>query len=133
MISHAWVANKSVSCWLLLSMLCGIYVSGCGPSPSAHDNTDGPNNDSFDGDLGQVITAQNAEEFSQVLNDTLVKAIEDMLSKADCSGGKAWNPKELTNRRTLSEFSVNGLQGRIRANGLEFGTFWPPRYELTLN
>ncbi len=130
--ARAMNGMKCLPCWLLFATVCGIFLSGCGPTPSTppggNDNTD-----DGDGESGEAITSENAAEFSAALNDTLAKAVEDALAEADFSQAKGRDAKGLTNRRTLEDVSVNGLQGRVRASGLQFGTFWPPRYELTLN
>jgi len=129
---------KCLPCWLLFATVCGIFLSGCGPTPSTPPggNTPGGGNDNTDdgdGESGEAITSENAAEFSATLNDTLAKAVEDVLAEASFSQAKGRDAKGLTNRRTLEDVSVNGLQGRVHATGLQFGTFWPPRFELTLN
>lgn len=140
MVLRAWATNgmKCLSFWLVFSTVCGTYPSGCGPAPSTPpgDNTDDGDNDNTDdgdGESGEAITTANAAEFTRTLNDAVEKAVEDVLSVPDFSEAKARNLKGLINRRVLTDVSVNGIQGRVRASGLQFGTFWPPRYELTLH
>ena len=127
------IAPRFRSDWLSLILLAGMFgvlAIACSPS-SPPDNT---NDGDSDVGAGDPVTAENVTDFADALDQTVAEAITGVLADPALFGAKRRHIAKLgPNGSSHSDnVALPGLRGRVLAGGLQFGTFWPPRYELSL-
>lgn len=106
-------------------------VAGCSPALPPGDNS----NDNAGGAAGDPVTAENVEDFVGAFDATVAQAINAALADPTLFNVKRRSPvaKIGANQSSHSDIvEIPGARGRTLASGLVFGTFWPPRFELTL-
>ena len=124
-------ANRVRAIVVVLSVLAStasvLWIAGCAPSAPPGDNGNGG------GDIGSgdPVTAENVGEFVDALDQTIAAAIEGVLADPTLFEAKRREPGVAKIGPNRAE--VGGVRGRVLADGLRFGSFWPPRFELTLN
>lgn len=120
----------------------GLWLSSCSPGGSPGGSSPPANtNDGDDGDDGaaEAITVDNAQEFADAFDGTLAKAIDAILSDPSLLNAKQRQSKGGPNlaaieggAESISNVTVGGVRGNVRADGMRFATFWPPRFEITM-
>ncbi|MDO8631205.1 MAG: hypothetical protein Q7R41_11995, partial [Phycisphaerales bacterium] len=109
-----------------------MLVSTAGVSWSAGCSPSAPPGDDGNGDVpsGDPVTNENVAEFVGALDRTVATAIEGVL--ADPTLFEAKQRESGVAKIGPNRAEVGGVRGRVLADGLRFGTFWPPRFELSL-
>lgn len=124
--------------YLGIVVTLGMAASGAHWLTGCTSQTPNPDGDGDNG-AGEPITADNVTEFSNSLDQTMAKAIEDILDELGSVNIKRQQataqdsdlPMD-SSASIISEVIIHGERGSVRANGLRLATFWPPRHELTL-
>jgi sugar lactone lactonase YvrE len=126
--------------WILIPAMTGLWLPGCSPGPTEPPGgtTNGNGGDGTDGGgvgPGDPVTQANVTEFVDALDRTVAAAIEGVLADPALFAAKqrVTVAKTGPNRSSHADnVEIGGVRGRALAGGLRFGTFWPPRFELSL-
>ena len=110
---------------MLVSTAGVSWSAGCSPS-APPGGTNGVGGGAGSGD---PVTNENVAEFVGALDRTVTAAINGVLADPTLFEAKQ---REAVAKIGPNLAEVGGVRGRVLAGGLRFGTFWPPRFELSL-